>query len=46
MPSESLAVERAPLIVALDAGTSSVRALAFDKLGRALGAVKQFPYTL
>ena len=36
MPSVSLAVDRAPLIVALDAGTSSVRALAFDSLGRAI----------
>ena len=46
MPSVSLAVDRAPLIVALDAGTSSVRALAFDTVGRAIGADEQLPYTL
>ena len=47
MPSVSLAVDRAPLIVALDAGTSSVRALAFDSLGRAIGeAEEQLPYAL
>ena len=47
MPSLSLAVDRAPLIVALDAGTSSVRALAFDNLGQAIGeTVEQFPYGL
>jgi gluconokinase len=47
MPSVSLAVDRAPVIVALDAGTSSVRALAFDTLGRAIvGTEEQLPYTL
>src|SRR5215211_5881076 len=47
MPSVSLAVDRAPVIVALDAGTSSVRALAFDTLGRAIvGAEEQLPYAL
>src|SRR5918998_2571786 len=47
MPSVSLAVDRAPLIVALDAGTSSVRALAFDSLGRPIVASEeQLPYAL
>jgi gluconokinase len=47
MPSVSLADARAPLIVALDAGTSSVRALAFDSLGRAiLETEEQLPYAL
>jgi gluconokinase len=47
MPSVSLAVDRAPLIVALDAGTSSVRALAFDSLGQAIGkSEEQIPYRL
>jgi gluconokinase len=47
MPSVSLAVDRAPLIVALDAGTSSVRALAFDSHGHAIGeSEEQLPYTL
>ncbi len=47
MASVSLAVDRAPLIVALDAGTSSVRALAFDSLGRAIpGTEEQLPYAL
>ena len=47
MPSVSLAVDRAPLMLALDAGTSSVRALAFDSLGRALEETEeQLPYTL
>ena len=47
MPSVSLADARAPLIVALDAGTSSVRALAFDSLGRAIGETEeQLPYAL
>jgi gluconokinase len=47
MPSVSLAVDRAPLIVALDAGTSSVRALAFDNLGRAIAETEeQLPYSL
>jgi gluconokinase len=36
MSSVSLAAARAPLIVALDAGTSSVRALAFDAEGTAI----------
>jgi gluconokinase len=47
MPSVSQAVDRAPLIVALDAGTSSVRALAFDTLGQAIAeTVEQIPYAL
>src|SRR5215211_2367678 len=47
MPSVSQAVDRAPLIVALDAGTSSVRALAFDSQGRAIGqTAEQLPYAL
>ena len=47
MPSVSLADARAPLIVALDAGTSSVRALAFDSAGRAiLESEEQIPYAL
>ena len=47
MRSDSLAVDRAPLIVALDAGTSSVRALVFDSLGRAIvDTDEQLPYAL
>ena len=47
MPSVSLADARAPLIVALDAGTSSVRALPFDSIGRALlDCEEQLSYTL
>ena len=47
MPSVTLAVDRAPLIVALDAGTSSVRALAFDNLGHAIGeSEEQISYRL
>jgi gluconokinase len=47
MPSVSQAVDRAPLIVALDAGTSSVRALAFDSLGRVIDETEeQLPYAL
>ncbi|HEX2282734.1 MAG TPA: hypothetical protein VHG52_13335, partial [Thermomicrobiales bacterium] len=47
MPSDSLAVDRAPLLVALDAGTSSVRALAFDSRGHALAETEeQLPYRL
>jgi gluconokinase len=47
MPPVSQEVDRAPLIVALDAGTSSVRALAFDGLGRAIGETEeQLPYSL
>lgn len=34
MPPVSLPAARAPLVIALDAGTSSVRALAFDAAGR------------
>jgi gluconokinase len=33
-----------PIVVALDVGSSSVRALAFDRLGRALDLVCQLPY--
>lgn len=47
MPSVSLAAARAPLVLALDAGTSSVRALAFDRLGCAiLESEEQLPYRL
>src|SRR4051812_3559066 len=47
MPSLSLAVDRASLIVALDTGTSSVRALGFDRLGHAIDeCVVQHPYRL
>jgi gluconokinase len=47
MPPVSLADARAPLIVALDAGTSSVRALAFDSMGREIAATEeQLPYSL
>ena len=47
MPSHSLAVDRAPVVVALDAGTSSVRALAFDSQGRPIvGSEEQLPYAL
>src|SRR5829696_7194977 len=47
MPSVFLAVDRAPLIVALDAGTSSVRALAFDNLGHGISETEeQLPYRL
>jgi len=47
MPPVSSAVDRAPLIVALDAGTSSVRALAFDTQCRPIGGTdEQLPYTL
>jgi gluconokinase len=42
-----LAEARAPLIVALDAGTSSVRALAFDAEGTAIPETEiQLPYVL
>lgn len=33
-----------PLVVALDAGTSSVRAIAFDATGRTVGEAAQIPY--
>ena len=47
MPFVSLADARAPLIIALDAGTSSVRALAFDSQGRAiLESEEQITYLL
>ena len=47
MPSVSLAVDRAPLIVALDAGTSSVRALSVRQPGsRDRRVVEQLPYGL
>src|SRR5687768_18078752 len=47
MPPDSPAVDRAPLTLALDAGTSSVRALAFDSLGRAIDETEeQQHYTL
>jgi len=45
MPSVPLADAEAPLVLALDLGTSSVRAVAFDRHGRALeGTEKQLPY--
>ena len=47
MPPVSLADALAPFIVALDAGTSSVRALAFDSIGRSIiETEEQLPYTL
>jgi gluconokinase len=47
MLAVSLADASAPLIIALDAGTSSVRALAFDRIGRViLGTEVQLRYTL
>jgi gluconokinase len=33
-----------PVVVALDVGSSSVRALAFDRLGHGLGLERQLPY--
>lgn len=47
MSPVALAGARAPLLIALDAGSSSVRALAFDSDGQAiLDAEEQLPYTL
>ena len=47
MPSDSLAADCAPVVVALDAGTSSVRALAFDSQGRPIVETEeQLPYAL
>ena len=47
MAPVSLAVDRAPLVVALDAGTSSVRALAFNSQCRPIvDADEQLPYAL
>jgi gluconokinase len=47
MSSVSLVEARAPLVVALDAGTSSVRALAFDGHIRVIRETeKQIPYAL
>jgi gluconokinase len=47
MSSVALAAARAPLLVALDAGSSSVRALAFDCEGQAIqDAEEQLPYSL
>ena len=47
MSSVAIAAASAPLIIALDAGTSSVRALAFDAAGRAIGETEeQIRYTL
>ncbi|MBA2597391.1 MAG: gluconokinase [Chloroflexia bacterium] len=47
MPLISLADARAPFVIALDAGSSSVRALAFDAEGRDIGETEeQIPYVL
>ncbi|MBA3451270.1 MAG: hypothetical protein H0T18_08670, partial [Chloroflexia bacterium] len=47
MPSIALADARGPLIIALDAGTSSVRALAYDAAGHAVRETEeQIPYRL
>ncbi len=47
MPFVSLDDARAPLTLALDAGTSSVRALAFDASGYAIsGTEEQLPYAI
>jgi gluconokinase len=47
MPFVSLADARAPLTLALDAGTSSVRALSFDAVGEAIAeSEEQIPYTI
>ncbi len=47
MPFVSLAAADAPLTLALDLGTSSFRALCFDRLGRAvLGSEEQLAYKL
>jgi len=47
MPFVSLDDARAPFTLALDAGTSSVRALAFDASGYAIsGTEEQLPYTI
>ena len=47
MPFVSLADARAPLTLAIDAGTSSVRALAFDRDGNAISASEeQIPYDI
>src|SRR5262245_50054547 len=47
MPFVSLAAAEAPLTLALDLGTSSFRALFFDRQGRAvLGTEEQLPYKL
>lgn len=47
MSSVSLALAEAPLILALDIGTSSARALWFDRRGRAIaGSECQVPYRL
>ena len=47
MPSVSLADARPPLVLAIDAGTSSVRAQAFDREGRAVAETEaQLRYEL
>jgi gluconokinase len=47
MPPVPLAEARAPLLLALDAGTSSVRAIAFDaEANPIVGGETQLPYTL
>ncbi len=47
MPTVSLAEADAPLVLALDLGTSSLRALVFDRSGRAVaGSEEQLPHAL
>jgi gluconokinase len=47
MPTVPLAAARAPLLLALDAGTSSVRAVAFDaEANPIVGGETQLPYAL
>jgi gluconokinase len=47
MPSVSLAAAEAPLALALDLGTSSLRAMVFDRRGRGIGeSEEQLPYVL
>jgi gluconokinase len=47
MPSVSLAAAEAPLVQALDLGTSSLRAMLFDRRGRGIPeSEEQLPYTL
>jgi gluconokinase len=47
MPAVSLAAAEAPLVLALDMGTSSLRALLFDRQGRAVaGSEEQRSHTL
>ena len=47
MPSVNVDSDGAPMLVAIDAGTSSVRALVFDASGRTVaGITSQIPYSL